>query len=190
MIANQPASLGGFEFDAIIKRSETMTNDVPEYATEEGYSASDNICIKPRELEVEAIISNSPVTWADRHAASPSRVETMLEELRQLCLSKKPMTFTAAGDSYENMCITSVTAPRQLEDGSSTRITLKLKQISINSTDTANISIKYARGGTSQQNTGAGQKSTSTASSSGSGSEKASKSSILCSGAKAIGLLK
>ena len=44
MLAKQPASLGGFEFDAIIKRSETMTSDVPEYATEEGYSITDNIC--------------------------------------------------------------------------------------------------------------------------------------------------
>lgn len=31
MLTKQPASLGGFEFDAIIKRSETMTCDVPEY---------------------------------------------------------------------------------------------------------------------------------------------------------------
>lgn len=47
MLAKQPASLGGFEFDAIIKRSETMTCDVPEYATEEGYSITDNICLNP-----------------------------------------------------------------------------------------------------------------------------------------------
>ena len=86
MLAKQPASLGGFEFDAIIKRSETMTCDVPEYATEEGYSITDNICLKPRELEIEAIITNSPVTWAEQHAASSSRVETMVEELRQLWL--------------------------------------------------------------------------------------------------------
>ena len=59
MLAKQPASLGGFEFDAIIKRSETMTCDVPEYATEEGYSITDNICLKPRELEIEAIITNA-----------------------------------------------------------------------------------------------------------------------------------
>lgn len=100
MLAKQPASLGGFEFDAIIKRSETMTCDVPEYATEEGYSITDNICLKPRELEIEAIITNSPVTWAEQHAASSSRVETMVEELRQLWLKKTPVLFTAAGDRY------------------------------------------------------------------------------------------
>ena len=77
-----------------------MTSDVPEYATEEGYSITDNICLKPRELEIEAIITNSPVTWAEQHAASSSRVETMIEELRQLWLKKTPVQFTAAGDSY------------------------------------------------------------------------------------------
>ena len=51
MLAKQPASLGGFEFDAIIKRSETMTSDVPEYATEEGYSITDNNCDDEADLQ-------------------------------------------------------------------------------------------------------------------------------------------
>ena len=113
MLAKQPASLGGFEFDAIVKRSETMTCDVPEYATEEGYSITDNICLKPRELEIEAIITNSPVTWAEQHAASSSRVETMVEELRQLWLKKTPVSFTAAGDGYENMCMESISGRKK-----------------------------------------------------------------------------
>ena len=122
MLAKQPASLGGFEFDAIIKRSETMTSDVPEYATEEGYSITDNICLKPRELEIEAIITNSPVTWAEQHAASSSRVETMIEELRQLWLKKTPVQFTAAGDSYENMCIFPFLSRFRLPDVSTQRL--------------------------------------------------------------------
>ena len=99
------------------------------------------------------------------------------------------MTFTAGGDSYENVCIESITFPK--ETSNSERISLKLKQVSINATETANISIKYARGGTSKKNTGASQKSTSSASAKSSdGSKKSSRSSILCSGAKAIGLFK
>ena len=178
MEATQPARLGDFEFDAIIKRPETLSSKIPDYATEEGYSASDHIT---------AVISNAPITWADRHPASSSRVQSAVEELRQLWEKRTPMTFTAGGDSYENVCIESVTFPK--EESNSERIELKLKQVSINSTETANISIKYARGGTSKKNTGASQKSTSTAKSSDSG-KSSSRSSILCSGAKAIGLFK
>ena len=181
MEATQPARLGDFEFDAIIKRPETLSSKIPDYATEEGYSASDHICLEAVTLDV------TPITWADRHPASSSRVQSAVEELRQLWEKRTPMTFTAGGDSYENVCIESVTFPK--EESNSERIELKLKQVSINSTETANISIKYARGGTSKKNTGASQKSTSTAKSSDSG-KSSSRSSILCSGAKAIGLFK
>jgi hypothetical protein len=140
--------LGDFEFDAIIKRPETLSSKIPDYATEEGYSASDHICLEAVTLDVTAVISNAPITWADRHPASSSRVQSAVEELRQLWEKRTPMTFTAGGDSYENVCIESVTFPK--EESNSERIELKLKQVSINSTETANISIKYARGGTSK----------------------------------------
>lgn len=149
MEATQPARLGDFEFDAIIKRPETLSSKIPGYATEEGYSASDHICLEAVTLDVTAVISNAPITWADRHPASSSRVQSAVEELRQLWEKRMPMTFTAGGDSYENVCIESVTFPK--EESNSERIELKLKQVSINSTETANISIKYARGGTSKR---------------------------------------
>lgn len=139
MEATQPARLGDFEFDAIIKRPETLSSKIPDYATEEGYSASDHICLEAVTLDVTAVISNAPITWADRHPASSSRVQSAVEELRQLWEKRMPMTFTAGGDSYENVCIESVTFPK--EESNSERIELKLKQVSINSTETANISI-------------------------------------------------
>ena len=70
MEATQPARLGDFEFDAIIKRPETLSSKIPDYATEEGYSASDHICLEAVTLDVTAVISNAPITWADRHPAS------------------------------------------------------------------------------------------------------------------------
>ena len=75
MEATQPARLGDFEFDAIIKRPETLSSKIPGYATEEGYSASDHICLEAVTLDVTAVISNTPITWADRHPASSSRVQ-------------------------------------------------------------------------------------------------------------------
>lgn len=201
MATSQPAKLGEIEFDAIIDRTETMNSDVPEYATEEGYSITDNICLKAVELDVTAIFSNAPVTWGDLHAASSSRVESMVEEIRQLWRSKTPVNFTAAGDSWDNMCVTSITAPRKAEYGNTVRLQLKLKQATITASETSAISAKYSRGGETKQNTGAGQKtSSSTSSGSGSGSgsgsssgsdsSNESRSSLLCSGAKALGIFK
>ena len=61
MEATQPARLGDFEFDAIIKRPETLSSKIPDYATEEGYSASDHICLEAVTLDVTAVISNAPI---------------------------------------------------------------------------------------------------------------------------------
>lgn len=187
MTTQKPASLGSLEFDAIVSRSESMDCDIPEYATEAGYSVSDNICLKALTLEVEAIISNTPVTWSKEHSPSNSRVETLCDEFRKLWKAKKVLTFTAGSDVYENVCIESLTLPRKAENGSSVYVSLTLKQVTITATDTAAISIKYARGGKSGKNTGSGQVKTSTAKSPKS---TGTKSSILLSGAKAAGLLK
>lgn len=189
MNATKPASLGSLEFDAIVSRSESMECDVPEYATEAGYSVSDNICLKALTLDVEAVISNTPVTWSDEHSPSQSRVETMCDEFRKLWKAKKVLTFTAGSDVYDNMCIESLTLPRKAENGTSIYISLGLKQVTITSTDTAAISINYARGGKSGKNTGSGQSKTSSTSSAAK-KNTGTKSSILCSGAKALGLFK
>lgn len=187
MNATKPASLGSLEFDAIVSRSETMDADIPEYPTEAGYSVSDNVCLKALTLDVEAIISNTPVTWSDEHSPSQSRVETMCDELRKLWKAKEILTFTAGSDVYENMCIESLTLPRKAENGSSVYVSFSMKQVTITSTDTAAISISYARGGKSGQNTGSSQsKTANTSAANGTGT----KSSILCSGAKALGLFK
>lgn len=174
MRTTQPASFGDIEFDAIIDRSEQLKGDVPEYATEKGYSTSDNISLSSIVLEVTAVFSNAPVTWSDRHAASLSRVESMCEELRQCWLNKTVATFTAGSDAYDNMCIESCTLPRQAENGTNVRMSLTLKQVTVTEAETANVSIKYARGGTSSQSTGAAQTKSS---SKDSGSSSASSSS-------------
>lgn len=96
MEATQPARLGDFEFDAIIKRPETLSSKIPDYATEEGYSASDHICLEAVTLDVTAVISNAPITWADRHPASSSRVQSAVEELRQLWEKRTPMPIDAS----------------------------------------------------------------------------------------------
>ena len=191
MPASQPAKLGNIEFDAIIERSETMASDVPEYATEAGYSVSDNVCLKPVELDVTASFSNAPVTWSGRHAASASRVESMIEEVRQLWRGRQPVTFSAAESSWDNMVVVSCTAPRKPEFGGSVKMQFKLKQITITSPEVTVISASYARGGESQQNTGAAQRTSSSAESDGSSTDtEETRTSLLCAGAKAVGIFK
>lgn len=187
MKVTKPATLGTLEFDAIIERSETLESEVPQYATESGYSISDNICLKAVSLDVEAVFSNSPVTWSKEHAASSARVEMMCEELRKLWKERAIITFTVGSDVYENMCIESCTLPKKVETGSSVYVQMTLTQVTITKTETVTIDIKYVRGGKSAKNTGSGQSKSSSTSKKGSGSTKRS---VACSLGIATGLLK
>ena len=53
----QPLSINGIEFDALISESKVYNSDVPEYAVEDGYSVSDNISIRPTEIEITGIVN-------------------------------------------------------------------------------------------------------------------------------------
>lgn len=189
MDIKKPATIGTLEFDAIIERSETLESEVPQYATESGYSVSDNICLKAVSLDVEAVFSNSPVTWAKEHTASSTRVEMMCEELRKLWKDRTVFTFTVGGDVYENMCIESCTIPRKIETGSSVYVQMTLTQVTITNSEAVTIDIKYAHGGKSSKNTGSGQtKSSST--STNQKSTDTTKRSVACSIGVGVGLLK
>lgn len=61
--ASSPASLGGIEFDSVKTKDEQLSAEVPEYATESGYTTSDDIIVKATTLTVTATIANRPVTW-------------------------------------------------------------------------------------------------------------------------------
>ena len=175
MIAPTPAKLDTLEFDAIIDREVALSSDVPSYAVENGYEVSDNIVLKPIELTVTAVFSNTPITWRSQHGYSASRVETMCERIQQLWKDRKVVSFSAAGDTYDNMTITSCNLPHTTDHGSSVYVKFTLKEVTITQTQVVDISIAYARGGSSSANTGSG--SSSTVSSSKSGSSKGSSSS-------------
>lgn len=189
MNVKKPATLGTLEFDAIIERSETLESEVPQYATESGYAISDNICLKAVSLDVEAVFSNSPVTWSKEHTASSTRVEMMCEELRKLWKQRAILTFTVGGDVYENMCIESCTLPKKVETGSSVYVQMTLTQVTVTNSETVTIDIKYARGGTSAKNTGSGQAKSSSATKNSS-SDSTTKRSVACSIGIGVGLLK
>lgn len=77
----QPLSINGIEFDALISENKTYSSEVPDYAVESGYSVSDNISIRPMELEITGHLTNTPVTWASH---GTGRVEAVVAQLENL----------------------------------------------------------------------------------------------------------
>ena len=68
--AKQPVSINGIEFDALIDESRTLEATVPEYSVESGFSVSDAIILSPEKLDMTLFVTNTPVTWYNRHGRS------------------------------------------------------------------------------------------------------------------------
>lgn len=106
----RPLSINGIEFDALLNESKAYSSEVPDYAVESGYSVSDNISIKPMELEITGHLTNTPVTW-DTHGTG--RVEAVVAQLENLYHSRQLVTVVTSTDVYTNMVLFGeLSAPR------------------------------------------------------------------------------
>ncbi len=147
----QPCSINGIEFDALISESKVYNSDVPEYAVEDGYSVSDNISIRPTEIEITGYLTNTPVTWLNH---GTGRVESVVTQLEQLYFSRQLVTITTSTDTYTDMAIQSMTVPKDMENKTSREIRIGLKKVTKVSSQTTSIPSSYLRGGDTGVNAG------------------------------------
>ncbi len=147
----QPLSINGIEFDALISENKTYSSEVPDYAVESGYSVSDNISIRPMELEITGHLTNTPVTWASH---GTGRVEAVVTQLENLYHSKQLVTVVTSTDVYSDMAIMSLTVPKDENNKTSRDIRMSLKKVSIVSAQATAIPASYVRGGDTGANAG------------------------------------
>lgn len=194
--AKQPVSIDGIEFDALIDQSIEYEADVPEYATEKGFSVSDNISLKPETISMTLYVSDTPVTWKKRFGSGGGRVERVVKQLEDLFFSKKVITVVTSDAVYESMAITSLSITKSADVGYAREIPISLKKIIVTETATTSIPASYGKSGTS--NASAGTANTTAGSSGGSGSGKSSgdnkkssekNGSILYNAASSVGII-
>lgn len=194
--AKQPVSIDGIEFDALIDQSIEYEADVPEYATEKGFSVSDNISLKPETISMTLYVSDTPVTWKKRFGSGGGRVERVVKQLEDLFFSKKVITVVTSDAVYDSMAITSLSITKSADVGYAREIPVSLKKIIVTETATTSIPASYGKSGTS--NASAGTANTTAGSSGVSGSSKSSgdskkssekNGSILYNAASSVGII-
>ena len=202
--ATQPVSINGIEFDALISQEQTLTAKAPEYTVEDGFPVSDNVSLDSEPLNMVLYLTNTPVTWYNRHGSSPSRVAQVEKQLKELYFAKEPVTVVTSDDVFTDMVITSVGFKKSRETGFDREIPIAFKKVRITKARTATIPESYGRGGatgasagtanTSAGSSGSGSGSSGGGSGSGSGSGGSNqngnrKGSILYGAASSMGLL-
>lgn len=176
-MARQPVAINGLEFDALIGEDKTLSADVPSYSVESGYEVSDNIRIKPKEITLTLYVTNTPVTWRQRHGTYPGRVTEVVYELERIFWSRELVTVTTATDIYSNMAITQLKVPKDTTNYSSREIQVSLKEVNTVSSALTSIPSYYGRGGKTKENSGTanvsgGSSGGSSGASSGSGTQE------------------
>lgn len=189
--AKEPVSIDGLEFDALIGEDRTLESTVPEYAVEEGYSVTDSIILGTEPLNMTLFVTDTPVTWAERHGCRFGRTEDVIKELEEIYFKRKPVTVKTTDKVYENMAIENIAISKSIETGYSREIPIAFRKIRIVRARTTTIPASYGKSGKTGSNAGTANTSSGSNSKKGSGSDSNSKnkSSILYSAASSLGLL-
>ncbi|MDR1687269.1 MAG: hypothetical protein LBS21_01495 [Clostridiales bacterium] len=152
--ATQPVSINGVEFDALIEENRSLEADAPSYPVETGFMVSDSIILQPMTLDMILILTNTPVTWKDRHSASPTRVADVTKQLEELYFSKTPVTVMTSEATYRNMAILSIELTKTVEMGTSREIPISFQEIRVTESRTVTIPDSYGKSGETGYNAG------------------------------------
>lgn len=170
--------------DCTMSESHSRSSPPSEFPIESGLSISDNILVKPFELEINGIVSDTPLSL--QNALITSAVSAILPpigviaagvgsaiysalqkskspsvaafgQLLQLQDSKKPFDVLTSLRRYENMFIKDLKVPRDANTGQILNFTLTLVQLIIVAPQTVNITI-FGNGDVSANEGDEGQK--------------------------------
>lgn len=152
--AKQPVSVAGIEFDALISSEHKMEATLPEYPTDDGFSVSDAIVLKPETLSMVLYLTDTPVTWYARHGNQKNRVKRVCDELEKLYYEKTPVKVITSEKIYPDMAIESISISKSIEEGYSREIPISFRKIRTTKSQTAEIPSYYGKSGPTQESVG------------------------------------
>ncbi len=131
-MSKSPIMIDGYTIDAAISEDHSFDADVTDHPVETGADITDNIQAKPIQVTIDALVSDTPIgpLQASRDNDGndpPSRnaYATMLAIRDQ----RKTVTITTSLAVFENMALTSLSVPRNAQNGEALRFKAVFKQI-------------------------------------------------------------
>src|ERR1051325_210756 len=107
-------TIDGFVIDAALRETHTLECEVTEYPTESGSTITDNIQPKPRTVQIEAMVSDTPLPGPVADARGPvdangafqhKPTDDALAHLEGIWNGREPVTITTSLKTYENMAM-------------------------------------------------------------------------------------
>lgn len=137
------AEIGGIKIDASVSETHLTEMDLTENPVENGAKITDHVQIKPNELTIEGVISDSPL--GDNFVQSIVNLEQKIStffgtekrsidaynQMLKLQRSRDPFTVTTGLKVYSNMILTSLSINRTSETSNAIHFTANMKEIRI-----------------------------------------------------------
>lgn len=144
--------LGLIEIDAVIKESHELKAQLTEHPAESGESFCDHVINLPTTIQLEGIISNTPMTFigitAFRFFAnslssqSNNLAEQAFKELEEIFAKRKPISIVTSLKDYDNMILESLSVERGGGSSESLHFRACAKQIRVAQQATIEISAR------------------------------------------------
>jgi hypothetical protein len=114
--------IGEIAIDAVIKETHELNAQISEHPTESGESFCDHVQNLPTTIQIEGIISNTPLTFvgvtAVKSAAnffkgeSNDLAEQAFKKLEDIFAKREPITISTSLKEYKNMALESLSVDR------------------------------------------------------------------------------
>lgn len=114
--------LGEIIIDAVVKESHDLRAQISEHPTERGESFVDHVCSLPTTIQIDGIISNTPMTWIGVTALkslnnylndeSNDIVGSAFKKLEDIFAKREPITIATSLKDYDNMVLESLSVER------------------------------------------------------------------------------
>lgn len=135
--------IGEVRLDAAIREEHVASARVTESPVESGAKVSDHVFLEPESLNIDGVITDTPVYLHPASAneddglltvplaSSGSRAIDAFEALRRLLANREPLTVVTGLHVYNNMVMTNLNVPREPESGLALRFSCELRQVQI-----------------------------------------------------------
>jgi len=149
---HQKHRLGVIELDAVIKESHEFKAQVTEHPAENGESFCDHVANLPTTINLEGIISNTPMNFIGITAVkslsnflsdqSNDLAEQAFKKLEEIFAKREPITIATSLKDYDNMVLESISVERGGGSSQSLHFRASAKQIRIAQQATIEISLR------------------------------------------------
>ena len=142
------AALGkidSLQIDAVLTETHTITSAITDHPVEEGSNISDHSRPEPEQLQMDCLISNTPLSGTNEVVklkptgtsvssvakADDSRAKSAYEQLLALRDKGAVVTVLTSLREYTSMAIQSISIPRDVKSREALRFSVQLKKIRV-----------------------------------------------------------